>query len=142
MDINTLIYDDEKVKNGVPVPIGGDAVLYVGRSGVFCKRWNEALLKYQLEIAQAAGNPGLERIVMSKVFADGCLYNFEGLEDGDNTFEYSEENARKLLEKSEPIYEIVVAASRNSDNYLRKAEERLGESSAKKSSGKLSTRTK
>jgi len=142
VDINNLIYDDEKVKNGVPVQIGGDAVLYVGRSGVFCKRWNEALLKYQLEIEQATGKPELERVVMANVYADGCLYNFEGLTDGDKPFEYSEENARELLKKSEPLYEIVVAAARNSDNYLRKAEERLGESSAKKSSGKRSTQAK
>lgn len=142
MDINTLVYDDEKVKNGAPVPIGSDAVLYVGRSGAFCQRWNKALLKYQLEIAQATNNPELERRVMANVYADGCLYNFEGLTDGDKPFEYSEENARELLKKSEPLYEIVVAASRNTDNYLRKAEDRLGESSAKKSSGKRSTQAK
>lgn len=124
--------DEEKSKNGVPIPFGFNAdnepiTVWVAENGnpnhERCQR------RYSRQLEQSRKNRALYNEVIAKIVAESILIKWEGFLDTDKKqIPPTTENKFGMLKKYERFMNAILAESANHDNFA------IGDSEAEEDS--------
>lgn len=116
--------DEEAEENGVWVPLGEDTELLIARDGNDeCERLVERLMMEKADKLAAGGDLAkkAQREIEIEVTAATILKGWKGVSYKGEAIEYSDENARKVLQHKD-FRRRVLFHARQRDAYLQKYE--------------------